>query len=280
MSKQKSRFDLMGDRQKRFEAAEGARRCIPGLPILARLDGRGFSAFTRTLKKQGEPFHAGLSALMQETAKYLVRENKATLGYTQSDEITLAFLNPGYDMSTVEFDGRMQKLVSTLTADAVYIFNELKSQYVPEKTGKAAKLDCRVWQVPDLAMAAEAFEWRELDAAKNSITMAASAFYSHKELDRKNSTQKHEMLMAKGVNWAHYPTHFKRGVFVRKVSVEKVLSDTELQRIPPGKRPAGPVIRSEVQTVEFPRLSTVQNKVETLFFGATPTLHSEEALAA
>jgi tRNA(His) guanylyltransferase len=280
MRKQKSRFDQMGDRQKRFEVAEAGRRCMPGLPILARLDGRAFSSFTRSLKKPGEPFNAGLSKLMQETVKYLVRENKATLGYTQSDEITLAFLNPGYDMGTVEFDGRMQKLVSTLTADAVYIFNELKSEYLPEKKGKPAKLDCRVWQVPDLAMAAEAFEWRELDAAKNSLTMAASAFYSHRELDRKNSAHKHEMLMAKGVNWANYPTHFKRGVFARKVTVARTLSDAELQRIPAGKRPTGPVIRTEVQVVEFPRLSTVVNKVEMLFFGEPPELGREEDLAA
>lgn len=280
MSKEKSRFDLMGDRQKRFEGAESSRAFIPGLPILARLDGRSFSNFTRSLKKAGQPFHPGLSALMQEVTKYVVKENKATLGYTQSDEITLAFLNLGYDGNGVEFDGRVQKLVSTLTADAVYIFNELKSTYLPEKRGKPAKFDCRMWQVPDQAMAAEAFEWRELDAAKNSVNMAASAFYSHKALHGRRSPEKHEMLLEKGVNWASYPTHFKRGVFVRKVTVEKQLSEAELRRIPELRRPTGPVVRNAVQVVEFPRLSSVVNKVEVLFYGAEPQTFADPQLSA
>ena len=43
--------DDLGDRMKGLEAQETARRFIPGLPIYARIDGRGFSKFTRGIRK-------------------------------------------------------------------------------------------------------------------------------------------------------------------------------------------------------------------------------------
>jgi hypothetical protein len=40
----------------------------------------------------------------------------------------------------------------------------------------------------------DAFDWREKDAVKNSITMAASAYFSHKQLQGVNGLAKKEML--------------------------------------------------------------------------------------
>ena len=46
--------------------------------------------------------------------------------------------------------------------------------------------------------------------------MLASAHYSHAELAGKSNTEKHEMLFAKGVNWAKQTADFKRGRVVRR----------------------------------------------------------------
>src|SRR5215212_3282844 len=96
--------DGLGDRMKRYESAEAGRRLMPLLPAVARLDGRAFHAFVKGLTR---PFDERLSRLMIETV--------ASVGYTQSDEITLAWVPAGTD-GQVFFDGRVQKMNSVLAA--------------------------------------------------------------------------------------------------------------------------------------------------------------------
>jgi tRNA(His) 5'-end guanylyltransferase len=77
------------------------------------------------------------------------------------------------------------------------------------------RFDARVYVVPTLEEAVNSFLWREQDATKNSITMAASAYYSHNELMNKNGSEKQEMLFQKEVNWNDYPTFFIRVSYVQ-----------------------------------------------------------------
>ena len=56
--------------------------------IIIRLDGHGFSKFTKGFKK---PFDEILHRAMVETTKDLVKEFQAVSGYTQSDEITFTW---------------------------------------------------------------------------------------------------------------------------------------------------------------------------------------------
>lgn len=83
--------DALGDRCKRFEAAEAGRRAMPGIPLLARLDGRAFHTFTRGLNR---PFDERFGRCMVETARTLVDNLHALVAYTQSDEITLIWWVP------------------------------------------------------------------------------------------------------------------------------------------------------------------------------------------
>src|SRR3569623_3190240 len=101
--------DCLCDRCKAFEQAEAGRRAMRGLPLLARLDGRAFHTFTRDLNR---PYEPGLSAEMDETTRYLVQEMRPVVGYTQSDEITLARFEPSQTESDNDFDGRYQQLAS------------------------------------------------------------------------------------------------------------------------------------------------------------------------
>jgi tRNA(His) guanylyltransferase len=84
-------FDKLGDVQKKFEQESAGAAIMPGIPVLARLDGRAFHSFVRGLNR---PFDPSLSLCMRETAKFLVKETRPEVAYTQSDEITLAWLNP------------------------------------------------------------------------------------------------------------------------------------------------------------------------------------------
>ncbi|HLL22089.1 MAG TPA: tRNA(His) guanylyltransferase Thg1 family protein, partial [Kofleriaceae bacterium] len=203
---------------------------------------------------------------------YLVQEMMAVVGYTQSDEITLAWFESSQSPSDYAFDGRFQKLASVLAGMASARFGQLVREHLPQKAAETPHFDCRVWQVPTLEDAAEVFVWREDDATKNSITMAAGAYYGDDELVGKGSGVKQEMLWQKGVNWNDYPTFFKRGTYVQRRTVERVLTDEERTRIPEAHRPpAGTVVqRSQVVERELPPVRKIANLSAVLFERAEP----------
>lgn len=263
--------DELGDRMKMYEMAEAGRRCVPLLPILARIDGRSFSKFTSGLER---PFDRRLSALMIETVRHLVRETGAVCGYTQSDEITLAWYTPTPD-SQIIFDGRISKLVSVLASLATAYFNYNLPRFLPpEYAARLPHFDARVWNVPSLEEAANAFLWRELDATKNSIAMAARAYFSHKQIDNKSGTEMQEMLRQKGVEWNDYPDFFKRGTYVQRRKTLRKFTAEELDKLPPlheaRKNPDLMVERTDCVALALPPLRLVKNRVEVLFAGAEP----------
>jgi tRNA(His) guanylyltransferase len=227
--------DPIGDRCKEYEMLEAGRKAMPGIPLMARLDGRAFHTFTRGLAR---PYDVRFSNCMIETMKALVEEFHPLTGYTQSDEISLMWLVPADSSSQYPFDGRFQKLTSVLSGYASAVFLREVQKNLPEKATEIPCFDARVWQVPSLQDAYDVFCWREADAVKNSITMAASAYYSHSALQGVGSSEKQELLHKKGVNWNNYPPFFKRGVYCQRQSVEKTLTEEERLRIPEKFRPA------------------------------------------
>lgn len=259
--------DGLGDRCKQYEQAEAGRRAMRGLPLLARLDGRAFHTFTRDLQR---PYEPAMSRAMIETTRYLVHEATARVGYTQSDEITLAWYEPSTSTADYAFDGRFQKLASVLAGMASARFSQLIARALPAKADAVPHFDCRVWQVPTLADAV--FVWREDDATKNSITMAAGAYYSDRDLHGKDSAAKHELLHARGVNWNDYPAFFKRGSYLQRRAAPRELTDDERARIPEAHRPPpGTVVtRAAVVELDLPPVRKVGNLVAVLFDGASP----------
>lgn len=268
MKKEKSRFDALGDRIKKYEMFEAGRRLMPGLPIMVRLDGRSFHTFTKGMPR---PFHLPMSRAMIETARYLVQETPACFAYTQSDEITLAYWNTDPKQDTL-YDGRVQKLASILAGMATAKFNQEVMKHMPERARLLPVFDGRVFNMPNLDEMVECVLFRALDCAKNSITMAASAYYTHRELHGKGGAAKHEMLHAKGVNWADYPTFFKNGTFLRREIVTKEISPEVLARIPAQHRERVPAQRREIVEMVMPPFARIANPKEVLFFGAAPLL--------
>lgn len=272
-------LDALGDRMKGYEMAEAGRRLTPMLPALARLDGKCFSSFTRGLKR---PYDERLSSMMISVTKRLVDVTGACCGYTQSDEITLAWYSSD-PKSQIYFDGRVQKMVSVLAAECSVFFNDLLgASMLPEKMYLSPVFDCRVWCVPTLEEGANCFLWREQDATKNSIGMVAGEYYSHKELMGKHSGEKQEMLFAKGVNWNDYPDFFKRGTYVQRRKERRRLTVEELADLPPlheaRKNPELEFERSVVRRLSMPPLAKVTNRVGAIFFGEEPYQMTKETV--
>jgi tRNA(His) guanylyltransferase len=265
--------ESLGDRMKLYESAEAGRRLMPLLPVIARLDGRAFHNFVRGLNR---PFDERLSRLMIETARFLVREAVAVVGYTQSDEITLAWVPTEYD-SQIFFDGRVQKMTSTLAALASSYFNRRLPEFLPpEYADRLPVFDCRVWNVPNASEAANTLLWRELDATKNSISMAARAYYDHAAIHEKTGSELQELLHRKGVNWNDYPAFFKRGTYLRRETVRRPFAPDEREHLPPKHaaraNPELVVERSVIATLDLPPLSRVGNRGGVLFAGESALL--------
>lgn len=262
--------DELGNRMKEYEMAEAGARLMPRLPICARIDGKRFSKFTDGLAR---PFDVRLSRLMVETTKHLVDETVARIGYTQSDEISLVWFDE--DAKAQSFlDRRVQKLTSVLASMTTAFFNKHLATAIPERADAMALFDCRVWAVPSKEEAANVLLWRELDATKNSVSMATRAYYPHGEVVDQGNAAMHEMLFKKGVNWNDYPAFFKRGTFVRRQSVERAFTATEVDALPPmhaARSNSGLVVtRTALVELEMPPFARVLNRVGVIFDGEAP----------
>ena len=263
--------DDFGDRMKFYEGAETKRNLLPMVPAMARLDGRSFSAFTRKMER---PFDKRFTSLMVATATYLAEETNAKMTYTQSDEISLTWLAENFE-SEIFFGGRIQKMTSNLAALATGFFiTNFQNYFEDFAMPSIPSFDCRVWNVPNTIEGANVFLWREKDASKNSISMAASAYYSHKLLMNKNSSEKQEMLWKKGINWNDYPSEFKRGTFIQKRKIKRRFTSEELANLPEKhyarKNPDLEVERSAYQRIDMPSFSKVTNRPEVIYCGEIP----------
>ena len=178
---------------------------------IIRVDGKAFHTLTRGCAK---PFDRTLMTAMQQTAVRLCREIQgARFAYTQSDEISILMCDFDKITTSAWFDGNLQKIVSISSAVATAEFNK---NWDCLGQGKSALFDARVFTIPDAVEVENYFIWRQQDATRNSIEMAARALYSHKELHKKNGKVLQDMMHRKGVNWNDYQVDEKRGSCVVK----------------------------------------------------------------
>lgn len=259
------RSDDIGDRIKAYEQPSTSRKAFKGQPMVVRLDGNNFHTFTKGLKR---PYDESLSQLMVLTAKALVERFDCDIAYTQSDEITLIFNSNADDNVGILFDGRFQK-IETLTASyATAVFNKNLAAYLPQKADLLPCFDSRAYVVPNLQEAYHALLWRQQDAIKNAISMAAQSQYKQSELNGKCGTELLVMLIAKDIYFSEYPYFFQRGTFVRRQKVERMMTPEELEKIPAQYRPRGTVMRSEVVAFDI-NLKDDHNPVDLLFGSRT-----------
>lgn len=169
------------------------------LPVVLRVDGKNFHAATKGLAK---PFDHEFMSLMDDTAIRLCEQIQgAVFAYVQSDEISVLLHNYRRLNSGSWFDNEIQKMVSVGAGIA--------SSFLTA-AWKPVVFDARVFVLPE-AEVCNYFIWRQQDATRNSVQMAARAVYSHKQVYGKSNPEMQDMLMEKGINWNDYPIPCKRG---------------------------------------------------------------------
>jgi tRNA(His) guanylyltransferase len=211
----------LGDRMKEYEAI--SRTVLPRRTYtLIRCDGRAFHSYLRGAEK---PYDFGFMGHMDQVAAALCAEVAgAVFAYVQSDEISLLVSDFAAAGTQPWFGGEVQKITSVAASIATAHLNALRHG----ATGRPAMFDARVFTIADPVEVANCFIWRQRDAVRNSITMAAQARFSHKQLHGVNTARMQDMLWSEhGVNWNDYPIGAKRGRVVVHASGEREVTFTD-----------------------------------------------------
>lgn len=240
--------DPLGDYLKSLEV-ECGRKADPYLPMVARLDGKCFSRFTKGLKR---PYDERFVNLMVETTKYLVQESEALLGFCQSDEITLHWYLDKEHFSNREFwfDGRFQKIASVLASTAGSFFSANLPKYLPERVGTYPAFDCRADNLPSLEAVCDNYLWRSLDCQRNSVSMMAHHYFPHAELQNVSLKEMKELLRKNGTPWEEQPDFFRFGTYVARKRFQVYPDDESMKDIPEQYRPTGPITRTFVTVLD------------------------------
>lgn len=212
------KFDELDARMRVFETAHDL--CVlPGIHMVARIDGRSFTRLTKEVHQFEAPFDVRFRDMMVETTRYLMGEAgiRFVYGYTQSDEISLLF-----DRDESSFGRKLRKLNSVLAGEASAKFTNL--------LGDVAAFDCRISQLPGSNHVIDYFRWRNEDAHRNSLNAhcywklrqeGMRAGQATAEVEGKSVAEKNELLFARGINFNDLPQWQRRGIGVVWETYEK-----------------------------------------------------------
>lgn len=197
----------LGDRMKAYE--ETFRTSLPvRMPAVIRLDGKAFHSLTRHCAR---PFDEKFHLCMIGAAAAILDEIPGRMAYCQSDEVSILLIDYNRFDTEQWFKGVVQKMVSVAASMMGVEFSA--------RWGKAGYFDARVFVVPERDIV-NYFIWRQRDAMRNAVSMAAQAHYSPKQLLGKHSDDMIGMLHEKGILFEDYPAWFRRGSVVTKIAAE------------------------------------------------------------
>lgn len=222
----------LGDRIKSYESIFTSQQIDQSLPYVMRLDGHGFSKFTKGLS-----FDINLHNTFVAVTKLLMKEYNSQTGYTHSDEISLLFYPQYNDDKVVEphFGGRIQKVISTAAAYCTMVFNnhlrvefethkedyiknEQSQQAYDRMISSTAYFDCRIFQIPNDAEMFSYMFWRsQVDCRRNHAFLLSRQHYSNRQLNGVNTADKLLLLREKGVIWEDEPAFWRRGSFIKRI---------------------------------------------------------------
>jgi tRNA(His) guanylyltransferase len=212
------KFEELDTRLRIFETAHDL--CVlPGIFMVARIDGRNFTRLTKEIHKFEAPFDSQFRDYMVSTVEHLMDCGfRIIYGYTQSDEISLLL-----HRDELSFGRKLRKLNSILAGEA--------SAKLSLLLGSVAAFDCRISQLPTLNLVVDYFRWRNEDAHRNALNAhcywmlrkaGESAGTATEKLDRLSVGDKNELLYQQAnINFNDLPSWQKRGIGLYWESYQK-----------------------------------------------------------
>jgi tRNA(His) 5'-end guanylyltransferase len=257
----KYRNDPLGNKIKTWEENTPS-YLPPNQWTIIRIDGHCFHTFTKSFNR---PIDYHLSKAMVLTTQDLCKNFNITTGYTQSDEINLLIpptnKNVDDEHYPLAFNGKKQKLESLTAGFASARFNfhlrvladELKhtnttnseqnSKKIQKMISGRAFFDSRALTVCSLSEVSDVFLWRhKFDCYRNGISSLAYSLFSAKQLEKKNTSEKINMILSTGAKLEDYPPQLLYGTFVKKTNVKRPVHNEDNNNI-------NAVIRTEYITI-------------------------------
>lgn len=202
------KFDDLDSKMRVFETAHDY--CVlPGIFMVARIDGKGFTRLTKELYDFESPFDEKFRDFMIQTTEHLMNCGfRVVYGYTQSDEISLLF-----HVNEDAHGRKMRKYNSILAGEASAKFSLL--------LGGLACFDSRISEIPRGENVVDYFRWRNEDAHRNALNAhcywllrkeGKSVQQATNQLSGISIAAKNELLFQKGINFNEVPNWQKRGV--------------------------------------------------------------------
>ncbi len=205
------KFEQLDRRMRVYETAHD--HCVlPGIHMVARIDGRSFSQLTRVTEAFDAPYDTRFRDCMVATLEHLVTSAgfSVLFGYTQSDEMSLLFRR---DESL--FGRKLRKYLSVLAGEASAKFSLA--------LGALGAFDARISQFPDVDGVVDYFRWRHEDAHRNALNGHSYWLLRRRGMDDRAATEalkgvsvaeRNEMLFKAGINFNDVPAWQKRGIGV------------------------------------------------------------------
>jgi len=202
------KFDDLDSKMRMFETSHDF--CVlPGIFMVARIDGRGFTKLTKKIHKFKAPFDEAFRDHMSDTTEHLMNCGfRVVYGYTQSDEISLVL-----HRDENSFSRKLRKLNSVLAGEASAKFSLL--------LGSMAVFDCRISQLPNVNLLIDYLRWRNEDAHRNALNAHCYWLLRKEGFSARKATsfieglsvgEKNELLFTKGeINFNDLPGWQKRG---------------------------------------------------------------------
>lgn len=202
------KFDDL-DKQMRIYEQNLDQYIVPGMYIVARLDGRSFTKLTHEKLKFEAPFDSSFRNHMVATVKHLMNCGfKILYAYTESDEISLLF-----STEDQAFSHKVRKLNTILAGEA--------SGVMSLRLGVPVCFDCRIIPLPNRELVKDYFSWRQEDANRNALNSWAYWTLRKDDKSRRRASSmlkgisvadKNELLYKYGINYNDVPLWQKRGV--------------------------------------------------------------------
>jgi tRNA(His) guanylyltransferase len=211
------KFDDLDQKMRVFETA--ADHCVlPGMYMVARIDGRNFTRLTKDSDRFEAPFDLRFRDYMVATTEHLMDCGfRVVYGYTESDEISLLF-----HLNESAFGRKTRKYNSILAGEASAKFSLL--------LGELACFDCRICELPNEQLVVDYFRWRNEDAHRNALNAHCYWMLRKQGADVKGATDrlrgmstsaKNELLFQGGINFNDIPSWQKRGIGIYWEDYEK-----------------------------------------------------------
>ena len=199
------KFKELDDKMRQYETAHDV-VVLPGIWMVARLDGRGFTKLVDRLGAE-RPFDDTFHARMIEVTRCLMNAGQTMYGYTQSDEISILF------QQRADLFNRKERKLNSVLASAASVSMSLLY-------GEVCHFDCRISQLPTEQSVVDYFRWRNEDAHRNGLNSwcywtlrkeGMSAGTATSAMHGESVASKNEMLFQRGVNYNDVPEWQRRG---------------------------------------------------------------------